>query len=129
MRQREHEFKEVEVNIVVVTFEAGPVAQAYLRETAMNWPLLVDESRTLYGAYGMLQGRLWHIFGLPAVWAYAKLLMQGRKLRGTSGNVRQLGGDVLIDPQGIVRLHHIGSGPADRPAVSLLFETIRRLPA
>jgi len=25
---------------------------------------------------------------------------------------------VLIDPDGIVRLHHVGEGPADRPAVS-----------
>ena len=129
MRQRENEFKELEVNIVVVTFEAGPVAQAYVRQTALNWPLLIDESRALYGAYGMLQGHIWDIFGLPAVWAYAKLLRQGKKLRSSSGDVRQLGGDVLIDPQGIVRLHHIGRGPADRPAVSLLFETIRQLPA
>jgi hypothetical protein len=27
------------------------------------------------------------------------------------------GGDVLIDPGGIVRLHHTGVGPADRPVI------------
>ncbi|HSH13152.1 MAG TPA: SelL-related redox protein, partial [Desulfurivibrionaceae bacterium] len=31
--------------------------------------------------------------------------------------IHQRGGDVLIDPNGMVRLHHIGKGPADRPRV------------
>jgi hypothetical protein len=34
-------------------------------------------------------------------------------------------GDVLIDPEGIVRVHHVGTGPADRPSVSSLPEIVR----
>ena len=41
-----------------------------------------------------------------------------------AGDVRQLGGDVLIDPQGVIRLHHVGRGPADRPAVARLLNVI-----
>jgi len=125
LRQHETEFKQLDVNIVVVTFEAGPVAETYVRQTGLSWPLLVDETRSLYAAYGSD----WEIFGPSSVWVYAKLLARGRKLHKTSGDVRQLGGDVLIDPNGMVRLHHVGSGPAYRPAISLLLETIRTLPA
>ncbi len=31
---------------------------------------------------------------------------------------------MLIGPDGIVRLHHIGSGPADRPGVDVILQVI-----
>jgi hypothetical protein len=34
------------------------------------------------------------------------------------------GGDVLIDPTGIVSLHHVGAGPADRPAIETIMNKI-----
>ena len=99
---------------------------AYVRETRLTWPLLVDADRTLYTAYGMQRGSWWNIFGPASCWAYLKLLLRGRRLRPPRDDVRQLGGDVLIDRQGIVRLHHVGAGPADRRAVSALLEPIQK---
>ncbi len=113
------------MNVIVVTFELGPLVQAYVRETGLRWPLLVDESRALYSAYGMDRGQWWDIWGPASWWAYAKLLIQGRRLHRSDGDVNQLGGDVLIDPTGIVRLHHVGSGLADRPSVSSLLELVQ----
>ncbi len=98
---------------------------SYVRETQLEWPLLVDTERVLYQAYGMHRGNWWNIYGPASVWAYLKLLLRGRRLRLPGSDVHQLGGDVLIDPRGIVRVHHIGSGPADRPAVTGLLEAIR----
>lgn len=112
--------------MLVVTFQAQALEQAYVCETGLKWPLLVDSERSLYHAYDMYRGHWWNIFG-PASWAiYAKLLLQGRKLRAPTGDTQQLGGDVLIDPQGIVRLHHVGNGPADRPAVATLLDIVRK---
>jgi hypothetical protein len=59
------------------------------------------------------------------MWVYLKLLLSGRKLRAPSGDPRQLGGDVLVDPTGTVRLHHVGRGPADRPSVDTLLDAVR----
>ncbi len=126
MRQHEAEIEALEIKVVVVTFEIGPMAEAYVRETDLRWPLLVDETRELYTAYGMERGRSWQILGPASMWAYAKLLAKGRRLRRPNDDVFQLGGDVLIDPQGVVRLHHVGSGPADRPSVSSLLELVRK---
>ena len=125
MREREDELETLGIRVAVVTFEAGPLAQAYVRDSRLSWPLLVDRSRSLYAAFGMNRGRWWHIFGPAAWWAYVKLLARGRRLQPTTGDIAQLGGDVLIDPQGIVRLHHVGLGPADRPAVESLLSVVR----
>jgi len=45
-------------------------------------------------------------------------------LRKSEGDISQRGGDVLIDPDGIVSLHHIGVGPSDRPAVESILKRI-----
>ena len=37
---------------------------------------------------------------------------------------RQMGGDVLIDPSGIVRLHFVSSDPHDRPSLEEIFATV-----
>ena len=111
--------------MLVVTFEAGFLARAYVEDTRLPWPLVVDESRALYAAYGMLRGRAWDIWG-PATWlAYARSLAHGGTLRRPTGDVSQLGGDVLIDPEGFVRMHHVGRGPADRPPVESLLAVVR----
>lgn len=122
MREQEAEFAEQEVRIVVVTFEAGFLARQYLVETGLIWPILVDEQRQLYRAYGMLAASFWDIWGPQTWWAYLKAILRGQKLQQSQGDISQRGGDVLIDPSGIVRLHHVGEGPADRPSVRQLLE-------
>jgi len=108
----------------VVTFDAGPLAMAYVRDTQLSWPLLIDHDRTLYQAYGMHQGTWWNLYGPPAVGIYLKLLRRGRRLKRPGSDIHQLGGDVLIDPDGIVKIHYVGVGPADRPEISVLLEPI-----
>lgn len=125
LRQREDEIEALNIAVVVVTFELGYMAQAYASETNLVWPLVVDESRELYAAYDMERGRSWDIYGPPAWLIYMKLLAKGRTLKRTSGDINQLGGDVLIDPSGVVRMHYVGSGPADRPTVESLLAAVK----
>ena len=126
LRRHEDEIQALGLKVVVVTFEPAAPAQAYVRGFELRWPLLIDESRALYSAYAMGHGHWWHVFGPSAWWIYIKLLAKGRRLVRSRGNFSQLGGDVLIDPRGVVRLHHVGSGPADRPSVPWILDTIRR---
>ena len=95
--------KKLDVRVVVVTFQSGPIVEAYVRDTRLEWPILIDSPLEVYQAYGMNRGHWWSIFGPPAWWSYVKLLLRGRRLRMPSGNVSQLGGNVLVDPKGIVR--------------------------
>ena len=118
LQQQESTLVNLDVHVAIVTFESSPLARTYVQDTAVRWPLLVDESRSLYRAYGMFRGRVWDIWGPRTWWAYAKELMGGRLPKPSHADTSQLGGDVLVDPQGTVRLMHGGSGPADRPAVA-----------
>jgi hypothetical protein len=124
LRQHEQQLTDAGVQVCVVTFDAGPLAMAYVRETQLKWPLLVDHERTLYKAYGMQRGSWWNVAGPASIRVYLKLIGRGRRLKRPGSDVRQLGGDVLIDPDGIVRIHHVGSGPADRPDVSELMQSV-----
>lgn len=113
------------MRIVVVTFEAGHFARRYIDDTDLTWPVLVDENRELYRAYDMLTASFWDIWGPKTWWVYLKAILNGQKLQKPHGDISQRGGDVLIDPEGIVRLHHVGEGPADRPSVSLIMKRIK----
>lgn len=125
MRQQEQTLDDLRVQVCVVTFDAGPLAMSYVRETRLTWPLLIDIDRSLYQAYGMTRGTWWKLFGPAAIGVYLKLLLRGRRLKRPGSDVHQLAGDVLIDSAGIVRFHYVGSGPADRPAIAELLRTIR----
>lgn len=127
MRERSSDLLSSNIKVVVISFEAGFLARQYLAETGLEWPLLVDEKRELYRAYGMLDAGFRDIWG-PATWlVYFREILRGRLPRKSSGDIRQRGGDVLIDPEGIVRLHHVGSGPADRPGVDAILRAVSSL--
>ena len=95
---------------LVVTFEPREAAREYVAETGLGWPLLVDTERDLYGAYGMGQARWRHLWGFATMRAYWREARQGRFPRVPRADTGQQGGNVLIDPAGIVRLHHVGLG-------------------
>jgi hypothetical protein len=113
------------VDVAVVTFDADVMATAYVVDTELSWPLLVDEDRALYQAYGMLHASFWDVWGPQTILAYLRAMGAGMRPAAPGRDVNQRGGDVLIDPEGIVRLHHIGRGPADRPEVSALLDVVR----
>jgi hypothetical protein len=124
LRDHENEFTKRNVKIAVVTFENDFFARGYVVETSLTWPLLVDDTREAYRKYGMLSASFWNIWGPKTWWAYLKEVLKGEKLRKSEGDVYQRGGDVLIDPNGIVSLHHVGVGPADRPAIETIMNKV-----
>jgi hypothetical protein len=128
LQQHERAFENLGIHVVVVTFGAAAFVRAYVAETKITWPILIDHDRALYRGYGMNRGHLWNIWGLRTWWAYAKELARGRLPRYSDGDTRQLGGDVLVDPAGTVRFHHVGSGPADRPSVAAILEARQQQP-
>ena len=114
------------MRVAVITFQAGPVVEAYARETKLPWPILADKSLRLYSAFGMERGRWRDLLGPAAFGVYFKLMARGRRPRTAAGaDVKQLGGDVLVSPDGIVQFHHVASGPADRPVVDDLLAVVR----
>jgi len=76
--------------------------------------ILLDPERVAYQAYG-LDRSLIRSWG-PKVWyKYAQLLLSGRNWRGIQGDSTQLGGDFIVDRDGIIQLAYRSHDPTDRP--------------
>lgn len=112
------------MKVVVVSFENDFLARCYVEDTALTWPILIDTAREVYKGYGMLAASFWDVWGYKTWRVYFNELLKGNKPKKSEGDIYQRGGDVLIDPAGIVRLHHIGEGPADRPSVEQIIHII-----
>ena len=112
----------------MVSFGSVLGAQTWLKETCTPFELLLDPDRTAYGAYG-LEHSLLRSWGTKTMLTYARLLWQGRKWRGIQGDSGQLGGDFIVDKNGIIRLAYRSHDPTDRPQVDLLLSVLKGVSA
>lgn len=109
--------------VVTISFSSAMGARAWLEETGAACPLLLDPERTAYRAYGLGHSllRSWQ----PKVLVrYAQLLLSGREWRGIQGDSAQLGGDFIIDANGIIRYAYRSQDPTDRPTADELLSVI-----
>ena len=113
------------VRVLTVTFESSGSARIYAEETESPWPVLVDGGRTLYRTYGFDRSKLRHLFGWSTMKTYFREALVGRWPRWPVSDTVQQGGDILIDPDGIVRFLYVGSGPGDRPDIDEIVEICR----
>ena len=123
LRQHTAEIESLNAQVVVISFGPARGAQAWLEETGAPFTLLLDPDRAAYRAYELEHSfvRSWG----PRVWSrYAQLLLAGRAWRGIQGDSGQLGGDVIVDTNGIIRFAHRSHDPADRPSIRQLLATL-----
>jgi hypothetical protein len=126
LRRHESELTARNVSVFIVSFDSDLMAQAYAKSSGLKWPVLIDKDRVLYQAYGFEQMNAWTHFNPVSIAKYLGLTLKGY-LPGKPGvDWQQLGGDVLLDPQGTVRLIYRSNSPHDRPSVSSILSTINR---
>ena len=53
-------------------------------------------------------------------------MTRGRLFRGIQADPYQLGGDFVVDGQGILRFAYRSEDPADRPSADRLLEAVRK---
>jgi len=123
LRPHAAEIESLNAQVVVISFGAALGAQTWLQETGAPFALLLDPDRAAYRAYG-LEHSLVRSWG-PRVWLrYAQLLLAGRPWRGIQGDSGQLGGDIVVDANGIIRYAYRSHDPTDRPPVSQLLSVL-----
>ena len=100
--------------VTVISFGTPALAHKWIEETRSSFQFLIDRERNAYQAFGLESSllRSWR----PKIWfVYARLMAQGWKWRGIQGDSAQLGGDFIIDQQGIIRMAYRSNDPTDRP--------------
>lgn len=120
------ELEVTHVRVLLVCFGTPDQARAWLLETESPFPLLLDPQRNTYRAFS-LERSFSKSWNPRTILLYARLLLSGRRWRGIRGDSAQLGGDVIVDGRGIVRLVYRSRDPADRPEVSALLKVLRNL--
>ena len=118
------------VQIVVVTFTEREHLANYLERHPAPFPFLLDPDRSTYKAYGLGQASTARIYGWSVWRRYAQILSKRgmRALLRPTEDTRQLGGDFVIDPDGLLSYARWSTGPADRPTVAALIAASADIP-
>jgi len=123
--QKMDQFQALNTRVLVITFGTLPGAQAWLAETCAPLQVYLDPERVAYRAYRLERSYL-RAWGLKTMWRYARLLAAGRKWRGIQGDSAQLGGNFVVDTNGIIRLAYRSHDPTDRPSADDLISCIEQ---
>jgi len=116
----------LKITVLPISFQKPSVPALPVAGDPPPIDFYLDPEKTLYHQYGMFSAGFWDLWGPRSFIAYVKLLAKGQKLSRSDGDIEQRGGDVVIDPDGIIRLHHIGSGPGDRPDIETVLAMIEK---
>lgn len=113
--------------VVLVTFTRPRNLRGFRRQLGLAYPVVADETRSTYRAYGLGRGSWRRVWGFPAIRGYARLLRRGKWPHFPTGDTLQLGGDFIVDSEGLVAYAHPSTGPDDRPAVDELLAVVRAI--
>jgi peroxiredoxin len=125
LREHEDKFRHQKIQVRIVTFDNDSRAHAYANKFQSDWPLLIDADRNLYRAYGFEKASWWDLYNPVSIVKYLWLMATGTMPGKPGDDWHQLGGNVLIDPEGTVRLIHASAGPHDRPTAAEILKRAR----
>ncbi len=124
MRRHHPEVEARNGAVLAVSFEPRDRLFQLSRQMGLPFPVLSDPERDVYRAYRLGRRSLRQVFGLGTIWTYIKLVGRGRRYRFQRSDLRQGGGDFVVDEQGVVRFEHRGPAPHDRPTMEKLLEIL-----
>ena len=88
--------------------------------------MLVDSDLRVYQAYG-LKHSFWRSWSPRTIWYYARAILRREKWPESHEDTHQLGGDFIVDSQGILRMSHPSAEPTDRPSLTAILAVLRGL--
>ncbi|MGB3734527.1 MAG: peroxiredoxin-like family protein [Ilumatobacter sp.] len=109
-------------HVALITFTTPDEVVAYQQRRRLPFPILVDAERDVYDAYGMGRGSFLDVWGWRALRRYFQILRPSgpgsrRDLQPATEDTRQLGGDMVIAPDGRLAWGHWSVRSTDRPSV------------
>lgn len=118
-----------DIGIIVVTFTDPERLGAYRThlDVPLDVALVSDVNRDLYRCLGLERGTRRQVWSFGTLRLYARLLRSGRRLQRTAEDVRQLGADVVVDGQGVIREILRPASPDARPTVDDLATVVAPL--
>ena len=112
------------IQVKIVTFDDDFMAKSYVKSAKIAFPLLLDVGTQTYSAYGMKRGSWWSLYNPLSILKYLFLMLTGTRPGKPGKDWNQLGGNILIDPDQIVRMHYLSESPHDRPSVEAIVQLV-----
>jgi len=110
--------------VLVISFESPTALRRFRWFRDLPFIVVSNQSRRLYYAFGLRSRAIYRLFDRDTLGAYARELRHGRLPPRPRADLRQLGGDVVLDRRGDVVFVHRSATPADRPSVDTLIRMI-----
>lgn len=111
--------------VVLVTFTRPRNLRGYRGRLGLPYPVLADEARAAYRAFGLGRGPWWRVWGPATWWRYVRALAAGERVERPTEDTLQLGGDVVVGRDGRVSYLYRSRAPTDRPPLDELVAAVR----
>lgn len=112
---------------MIISFGTLPAVQQWMEENCVSFTVLLDRDRRVYHDYG-LERSFWRSRNLKTRWVYLQAWLAGHKSHKSHGDdTSQLGGDFIVDKNGLLRLVYPSHDPTDRPPLEDLLKVLDQL--
>jgi peroxiredoxin len=112
--------------VFVVTFDQLWRALEMAKSGEIPFPVLLDPERGVYSAYE-LERSYRRSLHPRTLWFYFKKMLRGRGFSKITADPTQLGGDFLVDNEGIIRFVYYSEDPTDRPTVEQIISALEKI--
>lgn len=116
------------MEFALITFSDPKYLRVYRNRTGWDLPILIDRERSVYRQFGYGRGSVRRVYGIRALRRYVEIFWQRgvRDYHRSTEDPLQLGGNAVIDPDGVASWIYRGEGPDDRPTVEDLLAAVEQ---
>lgn len=125
LRQRKDAFEEQGAQVVLVGLGSIEETAEFKARFEVPFPMIADPERRLFEAFRLKRASAGSLLSAGMVVKGLKAIAGGHGMGIPRGDVRQLPGVFIIDPEGRIRFGHHAEGPADHPRPEALLEALR----
>jgi hypothetical protein len=128
MHARKDRLDALGADAVFIAFDAPAALRANMLDGVdVAYPVIADQERVAYRAWGLERAPWWTIFLDPKVWLqYGRLLLEGERIGDAGEDPLQMGGDFIVDAGGTV-VYARPQQRDDRPPVGELIRVLEGL--
>lgn len=126
MRQQQRELDAKGAQVLVISFDPIRRVRGYCRRHRLPFRCLADEERTAFAAYHLGRASWLRTLTPRALAPYVRLYVRRGGPRPAYGgqDLRQMGGDFVVAPDGRLALAYASHDPADRPSSDAILAAI-----
>ena len=125
MRRFKDAFERLSTRVVLVGLGTVEETAAFKKRFDVPFDMIADPEKWLFEAFRLKRASAGSLLSAGMVFKGLKAMANGHGVGLPHGDVRQLPGVFIIDPEGRIRFSHHAKGPADHPSPEVLLAALR----